>query len=167
MSSKIKIKIGQIEIEYEGSEEFLKEELPSLLGAVTELYKETGAKLEPVQAPPDTVNPNAQNGAAKAAASGDYGTTNSISAKLGAKTGTELALAAAARLVLGMGQEQFTRKQLLQEMQNGTQYYKSSYGSNLSRTIKTLVGEHKFIERSKDTYALKADVVASLEARLA
>ena len=167
MSSKIKIKIGQIEIEYEGSEEFLKEELPSLLGAVTELYKETGVQFEPVQAPPSTVNPNAGNGVAKAASSGDFGTTNSISAKLGAKTGTELAMAAAARLVLGMGQEQFTRKQLLQEMQNGTQYYKSSYGSNLSKTIKTLVGDHKFIERAKDTYALKADVVASLEERLA
>lgn len=167
MSSKIKIKIGQIEIEYEGSEEFLKEELPSLLGAVTELYKETGVQLEPVQVQPSTYNQNPENGVAKASSYGDFGTTNSIAAKLGAKTGTELAMAAAARLVLGMGQEQFTRKQLLQEMQNGTQYYKSSYGSNLSKTIKTLVGDHKFIERAKDTYALKADVVSSLGARLA
>lgn len=167
MSSKIKIKIGQIEIEYEGSEEFLKEELPALLGAVTELYKETGAHPAPIHAHSTTVTQNFENGASKSSSSGDFGTTNSISAKLGAKTGTELALAAAARLVLGMGQEQFTRKQLLQEMQNGTQYYKSSYGSNLSKTLKTLVGDHKFIERAKDTYALKADVVASLEARLA
>jgi len=167
MSSKIKIKIGQIEIEYEGSEEFLKEELPSLLGAVTELYKETGLQLESVQSPQSTLNQNTENGVPKTSSSGDFGTTNSISAKLGAKTGAELAIAAAARLVLGLGQEQFTRKQLLQEMQNGTQYYKSSYGSNLTKTIKTLVGDQKLIERAKDTYALKADVVASLEARLA
>jgi len=165
MSSKIKIKIGQIEIEYEGSEDFLKEELPSLLEAVTELYKETGALTEAVTDAPAS----AATGNAPAASinSDSIGTTNSIAAKTGAKSGTELAIAAAARLVLGRKLEQFTRKQLLEEMKNATQYYKSSFGSNLSTSLKTLVGDHKFIERAKDTYALKADVVQSLEAQLA
>ncbi len=34
MTSKIRIKLGPIEVEYEGSESFLKEELPYLLAAV-------------------------------------------------------------------------------------------------------------------------------------
>jgi hypothetical protein len=42
MTSKIKIKMGAIEIDYEGSEEFLKEELPSLLKTVSDLYKSSG-----------------------------------------------------------------------------------------------------------------------------
>lgn len=165
MTSKMKIKIGQIEIEYEGSEDFLKDELPALLEAVTALYKATGAVTDEVNQP--QANSSTASVASSNRTTGEIGTTNSIAAKLGGKTGPELALAAAARLVIGLGQEQFTRKQLLQEMQNGTQYYKSSYGSNLTKTIKTLVGDHKFIERAKDTYALKADVVASLETRLA
>lgn len=164
MTSKIKIRIGQIEIEYEGTEEFLKEELPDLLKAVTELHKEAVSTLP-------TIPPEQESGSnAKPPPSFDgsnLGTTNSIAAKLGAKTGSELAVAAAAKLVLGAGFEQFSRKQLLQEMQNATQYYKSSYGSNLSKTIKTLVGDHRFIERAKDTYALKADLVSTLESQLA
>lgn len=42
MTSKIRIKMGPIEVEYEGSENFLKEELPELLGTVSNLYKESG-----------------------------------------------------------------------------------------------------------------------------
>lgn len=164
MTSKIKIRIGQIEIEYEGSEEFLKEELPDLLKAVTVLHKEAGG-IMPVNVPES--EPATGSNPVTAFDGSNLGTTNSIAAKLSAKTGSELAIAAAARLVLGSGLEQFSRKQLLQEMQNATQYYKSSYGSNLSKTIRTLVGDHRFIERAKDTYALKADVVKTLESQLA
>ena len=39
MESKIKIKLGPIEVEYEGSESFLKQELPALIKTVTELFK--------------------------------------------------------------------------------------------------------------------------------
>ncbi len=164
MTSKIKIRIGQIEIEYEGSEEFLKEELPDLLQAVTKLHKEAGSVPPSI---PSAEEPNSNSSSPPSFDGSKLGTTNSIAAKLGAKTGSELAIAAAAKLVLGSGLEQFTRKQLLQEMKNATQYYKSTYGSNLSSTIKTLVGDHRFIERSKDTYALKADLVATLESQLA
>jgi hypothetical protein len=38
MNSKFKIKLGQIELEYEGSEEFLTKELPELLAAVSKLF---------------------------------------------------------------------------------------------------------------------------------
>ena len=42
MTSKIRIKLGPIEVEYEGTESFLKEELPQLLEAVANLYKQSG-----------------------------------------------------------------------------------------------------------------------------
>lgn len=38
-TSKIRIKLGAIEVEYEGSESFLKEELLALLSAVSDLYQ--------------------------------------------------------------------------------------------------------------------------------
>ena len=46
MTSKIRIKLGAIEVEYEGSEQFLKEELPQLLTAVSELYAKSAALKE-------------------------------------------------------------------------------------------------------------------------
>lgn len=43
MSSKLRIKIGDVEIDYEGTEEFLKQELPQLLKTAMELHKSEGA----------------------------------------------------------------------------------------------------------------------------
>jgi hypothetical protein len=40
--SKIRIKLGDIEVEYEGAESFLKDELPALLNAVSKLHHESG-----------------------------------------------------------------------------------------------------------------------------
>lgn len=42
MTSKIRIKLGPVEVEYEGNEAFLKDELPDLLSAVARLHKESG-----------------------------------------------------------------------------------------------------------------------------
>jgi len=65
-TSKIKIKLGAIEVEYEGSESFLKEELPQLLSAVSDLYAKSRAALEPPSSsqntsanPPAGLNTNA------------------------------------------------------------------------------------------------------------
>ena len=46
MNSKIRIKLGPIEVEYEGSEAFLKEELPQLLTAVSDLYSKSNIAKE-------------------------------------------------------------------------------------------------------------------------
>ena len=41
-TAKMRIKMGPIEIEYEGSEDFLKQELTDLLSAVSKLYQDSG-----------------------------------------------------------------------------------------------------------------------------
>jgi hypothetical protein len=43
VASKLRIRIGEVEIEYEGSDEFLKEELPELLKTAMELRKTAAA----------------------------------------------------------------------------------------------------------------------------
>jgi hypothetical protein len=91
MTSKLRIKMGPIEVEYEGSEEFLKQELPDLLRAVTTLYKDSGIT---------EVQGDSPDGAS---ATGLQGTTATYAAKLGGGTGPELAIAAAARLRIGLG----------------------------------------------------------------
>ncbi len=42
LSSKLRIRIGEVEIDYEGTEEVLKQELPELLKTAMELHKAAG-----------------------------------------------------------------------------------------------------------------------------
>lgn len=157
MTSKIKIKLGLVEVEYEGSEEFLKKELPDLLSAISKLYKESGIPASGQQLTDQLVSVgNTPLG----------GTTGTIAAKLKVASGSDLAVAAAARLTLGLGQGLFTRDQLLTEMKSASSYCKKNYISNLSNTLNGLVKSAKFVETAKDTYALSANTKSDLENRL-
>lgn len=158
MTSKLRIKMGPIEVEYEGSEDFLKLELPELLRAVTTLYKDSG--ITDIQQD----NPGVIGGAP---ASGPQGTTATYAAKLGGGTGPDLALAAAARLRISLGSGTFSRTKLLEEMKSASSYYKKSYSSNLTKIISGLVASQKLIEAAKDTYSLHATTEKEVRAKLA
>src|SRR5437867_3237343 len=111
MSSKIKVKVGGVEVEYEGSETFLKEQLPELLSTLTKLHKEVGGQIEPER---DT-RPDA---ARVALPNLGQATTGTIAAKLRAKSGPDLIIAACARLAFVLRKDSFTRKEITQEMQS-------------------------------------------------
>jgi hypothetical protein len=175
--SKIRIKIGSVEVEYEGTDDFLRDELPLLLDKLATL----GARV-PTSGQPGGENrpetdkqvggdrhlggdsgPPANSGAVNTG----LGTCSTVAATLGAKTGPELAMAAAARMIIGDSRTSFTRKELLDEMKSATAYYNKNYGSNLSSTITGLVKAKKFREVAKDTYGLAADTISELRSRLA
>ena len=103
MSSKMRIKMGDIEIDFEGSEEFLKDELPEVLKAVTALHDRVPAKkkFEPTEE------------SAKSSSSGI--TTQTIAARMNCKTAPDLIRAAALGLTAN-GSKTFSRKALLDEM---------------------------------------------------
>ena len=159
MNSKIKIKMGQIEIEYEGSEEFLKEELPALLAAVSDLYNNSAPAMIEQQSNTAVTDP--------ISASNVIGTTGTIAAKVGGSTGPDLAMAAAARLTFVLSKDTFTRKELLTEMQTATAYYKPSYSGNFSKILAQHVKDGKLMESAKNTFALSADSRKSIGAQLA
>ena len=160
MTSKIRIKMGDVEVEYEGSEDFLRDELRELLSGVVELHRERGESTD--QPPPSG------NGNGGGTPTGDFnGTTNTAAAKLSASSGTDLVIAAAARLTLGLGQDSFTRATLLKEMQTATSYYKKTFSSNLSGYLKQLVGSDRIREVAKGTYSLSAPERKKLETQLA
>jgi hypothetical protein len=50
-----------------------------------------------------------------------------VAAKLGASSGQEVLMAAAATLVICKGMERFTRQELLNEMKSACGYYKASF----------------------------------------
>ena len=159
--SKIRIKMGEIEVDYEGSEEFLGKELPEFLEGISKLYKE----LHPLM--PDANDEASSNTPTKKKKGPTLGTTATIAAKLSCNTGPDLLTAAAARLTLGLGRESFTRKELLAEAQTAKSYYNRSVSKNLSRYLQSLVQDDKLNEVSTDTYALTTKEHQRLEASLA
>jgi hypothetical protein len=162
--SKIRVKFGNIEIDFEGTEKYIRDDLPSLLELIftcsvaSENNLETDidvGEAEELPASPDPAQQRIQM------------TTNTIAAKLNVKTGADLAVAACAHLCLVKGVEMFERKNILAEMQTASNYYQQSYSKNLSRILSRLVKDNKLIERSKDKYALTANTKKDMEALLA
>lgn len=160
MTSKIKIKMGAIEIEYEGSESFLKEELPALLTAVSDLYKSSGPLTIASNIKDETIDISGLNKKFE-------GTTATLAAKLGGGSGPELLMSAAARIHFVLNKEKFHRKELLEEIKTASNYYKPAYMSNLTSLLNGLVKTGKFMEPSKDNYSLSADSLKNIGAKLA
>ena len=156
MESKIRIKLGPIEVEFEGSEQFLKNELPDLIKTVSELHKASNIYAE---TPTDDTTTDESG-------KGIQLSTGSIAAKLTCKTGPELAVAAAAHLTLVKKTKVFSRKVLLGEMKTASSYYKSSYGNNFSNILSALL-KSKFNEPSTGNYALTAKAKEEVRSRLA
>lgn len=158
MTSKVKIKAGAIEIEFEGSEEYMKDELPALvellcsIGPVSEDQKEEES--QEVPASTDLSKQKLQL------------TTNSIAAKLNVKKGGELVLAACAHLTLVNGAATFSRSNIHAEMKLANHHYKGNMSKNLSKALKTLVQQDKLLETATDRYALQAGVKTQLETQL-
>lgn len=157
MESKIKIKLGPIEVEYEGSESFLKQELPALIKTVTELSKSAGVTLGNIETDHDKSKPDA--GRLQLS-------TTSIATKMSCSSGADLVLAAAAHLTLAKKMEVFSRKQLLDDMKTASGFYKSTHRDNLSTYLKSLLKD-KLNERSAGQYSLSASARKELESKLA
>ncbi|MEM5401137.1 MULTISPECIES: hypothetical protein [Paraburkholderia] len=160
----------------------MKEELPALLSAVSDLYQKSQVELplnvSDIESTPDRVfsngaaSYNAAPGGINGHTSGGtptstIGTTTTIAARLKVESGPELVLAAAARLTMAEGHSVFTRKQLINEMRSAHSYFKETYVKNLSGSVHRLLKDNKLNEPSKGNLALTASCRAELEARLA
>lgn len=162
--SKIKVKLGDIEIDFEGTEEYIRNDLPNLLELVftysasnsNDLESDTDCEeSEELLATPDPTQQRVQM------------TTNTIAAKLNVKTGSELVMAACTHLCLVKGADTFERKNILAEMKTASNYYKQNHSKNLSQSLSSLIKDNKLIERAKDKYALTAQTKQDMEALLA
>ena len=160
MNSRIRLRMGDIEVEYEGSEDFIKSELLTLVSQVATLYRESDIGARPMGLAPaaeETLPP----------ASGVSLSTSTIASRLTSETGPDLTIAAAAHLTLVKGLSSFTRQQLLGEMRSATAYYETSYWTNLTSYLGRLVESGHLVQSAKDTYALSADKKQELESTLA
>ena len=164
MTAKVRIKAGPIEFEYERETELAVADIKDLFTHIETLFKvpvlaEGG---ESHGAAPASGTPAEQNPPPPL----QKLHINSVAAKLGGGSGSQLAVAAAAHLQLMEGKESFSRAELLKTMQAATLYYKKTMSNNLTASISTLVGD-KFNQLGQDKYSLNSGVHGQLEAQLA
>lgn len=156
MESKIRIKLGPVEVEYEGSEAFLKKELLDILKTVTEYARSMGTVVELGESKDDKGGQNVVKLS-----------TKSIAAKLSSSNGPDIVIAAAAHLAFAKQHDVFSRQQILKEMQTASGYYRTSYGANLSSYLKTLLKNGTMTEPSTGNFSLSAKARKDLGGRLA
>ena len=152
--SRISVRLGELEIEYEGEQEFISD---GLLNFAKEFVAATGEHVVASSA-------GGLRGARKNAVSLS---TSSIAQKLGSKTGSDLAVAAAAHLVLVKKLDQFSHTELLAEMRGAKTFYKKGFHSNLGNHLKRLVNAGRLNHLGGNDYALSENEITDLGAKLA
>lgn len=165
MPSKLKIKMGHIEFEYEGDAQFDAEAIKDLFSHLESLVGVTpAAAFDSTSSQASIAHGVADGGAAEGPLNFS---PNTIAAKLGASTGPELLLAAAAYLQFVNGLESFKRQELHDAMKAAKSYYKANMGGNLSKMIATLVAAGRINELSNSEFSLSAPEQNTIKGRLA
>lgn len=153
--SRIKMKMGDLEIEYEGEQKFI-------TGGLLKFAKDFSASVGDAGE-----GSSSGSGLRIKRKSAIALSTSSIAQKLGSKTGPDLAIAAAAHLVLVKKMDKFSHTELLAEMREAKTFYKKSYHSNLGNYLKSLVTAGRFNHIGGNDYALSENEIADLGAKLA
>lgn len=168
VTAKLRIKAGPVEFEYEGEAPLAVTDIKDLFSHIESLFKSPMAA--EITATPEAVGPTKLLPAPAADPSPMLGGqklhVNSVAQKLKAKTGSEVAVAAAATLQIYDEKQTFNRNELLEMMKKATMHYSSNMSGNLTKILGTLVGS-KFNQISDGVYSLTSDEYQKLVAQLA
>ena len=164
MDTKISVKVGTIEVEYEGEASFLTHGLNDLLSNLSNIQAATPQLLTKSQL--ESRNEIIIDQKAEETRSNNFPqmSTSNIAARLPAKSAKDLLLCAMANLQLVKKQEKQKRQHILTEMQTATAYYKKTMAKNLSQTLTSLLKSNEINEIGKDEYSLTAATVKKFEA---
>lgn len=155
-TTRLRVKLGAAEIDYEGSEEFLRQEVLPQISQMLEIVASRAELQQPVQPLQLEAKPSVRRSV----------TTNTLAALLGASSAAELALAAVARLTILEERESVSRLDVLAEMKLAPQFFKQSFVNNHSNTIKTLLKSDKVRLVGPDRYSLSSKARKDIEAQL-
>ena len=167
MDTKISVKVGTIEVEYEGEASFLTHGLNDLLLNLSNILAATPQFITKSQL--ENTNEIIIDQKAHETRSNNFPqmSTSNIAARLPAKSAKDLVLCAMANLQLVKKQEKQKRQYILTEMQTATSYYKQTMAKNLTRTLDSLLKSKEINEIGKDEYSLSAATVKKFEVILA
>ncbi|MFQ6548143.1 hypothetical protein AADZ90_009295 [Aestuariibius sp. 2305UL40-4] len=163
--AKIRIKVGTMELEYEGDPAFLTEGIEALLTTMGELS--TQVPSEPASVTLPELKTNSSSGSKPTSVRDFNFSTNTIAAHLNAKTGPELVICAMAHLEFVQGKSTSSRTEILSEMKSANAYYNQNMSSNLSTTLTNLTKSKRINLVSGKTYSLSAAERKELETKIA
>jgi hypothetical protein len=153
----IRIKLGHLEVEYQGDASFLRKDLLETVKELLELQKQNRIVEQTL---------SEAGGHAGGGGKFDY-STDTIANILGAKKGPDLMIAAAAHLHFVKGKERFTRKEITVEMRTASGHWKNSYVANMTTNLNGLKSKDRLRQISQGTYALSNKERQALGAKLA
>lgn len=157
MNSKIKVKAGQIEVEFEGSEDYITHKLLDFVKKLSSLLPTV------TPAVPSAIDAGASSAFAHNPKQNLQTTTNAIALKLKVKSCSQLALAACVYLTLVKCVNKCEKRDILSEMKTASHHYNASMSKNLGAALQILVGQKKLREHAKDVYALHAHTKQEME----
>ena len=166
MNTKISVKVGTIEVAYEGEASFLQEGLNELLlslsnlqAASSQLLPKTQVEDTNLQSSDQTVGKLRDNNLPEV-------TTNTIASAMPAESAQDLILCAMAHLQLVLRQPTNNRDDIRQEIKSATSHYNKNMSTNFSKDLKRLVDKKHILEGRKDEYSLSLDRLTTFEALL-
>lgn len=157
MESWIRLKAGEAEVEFRGSEGFVREALPGLVGFIKEISSSEGLSDDDERKTPLPSDSNRQI---------PVMTVNTVAARLNTKQMKDLVMAACAYLTVIRGKERSERQEILDGMKSAQNYYRVGHRKSLTQLLESLVKDGKLLETEKGTYAVDARAKSDLEAKL-
>ena len=166
MDAKIRIKIGLVEVDYEGDPAFLKDGLNDLIQSVSEIHSSLPQQASQVAQQAAASDPTPQPVPITSAVALGL-STKSIAARMEAKSGPELAICAMAHLELVKNLDSYERKSILDEMKTATGYYNGNMSGNNAANIASLVKSKRVTEVGTGRFCLSASERKKVEAAIA
>jgi len=157
---KIRVQLGQVELDYEGEAGFIDTKLLDMLEKLQSMVAK-----QPDASSSTHRQQHTGHGAAPPSPSGNI-TTKTIATKLSASSGSDVAKAAATRLGIISGRTSFSRADILAEMKNATGFYKKTMTNNLTNSLKSLLEDGTLNEIGTDIYTLTPRAEATLRSTL-
>jgi hypothetical protein len=155
--TKIKFKIGQFEIECEGTEEFIKNDFPTVISSLKSLSDTFLPSLGKAISAPITSLP------ANTPMTNISGTTTSLAARMKVNSAPDLIIAAAAKMTFSDNKDSFSREDLHNEIKTAAGFYKKTHSSNFSQNLISLLKASKLNEVQKNIFSLSATSREAIE----
>lgn len=162
---KIQVKVGQLEVGYEGKTSFLEN---NLLGFVKETIILYGNHINLLALDPDSYSrktPKETPPTTNKDKKFDLSMTT-VASRLEVKSGPDLILAACMYLTFVEGKEKFSKDEIHEKMKGASGFYNAGKVSHIKRDLRKLMDKKFINEASDDRYELHAENRDALETRL-
>ena len=162
-SIRVRVKVSWLEMEYEGAPSHIREHVIELVERLLSTRKESTQEGDGRVSIENELD--SKRGSDEIAGLLDL-STSTIAAKMSVSTGSDLALAASAKLLLVDGRETFPRKDILGEMKKAPAYFKRTYSNNLTKSLEKLIKSDRLRLTAPEVYSISAKEQERLRTKL-